>query len=148
MAFGEPIKAIELIDYIKAKVPYTYYVNDFPRNAKDDGAYVRMTGGYEPSEWTTKKRPSFQVVVRGGKDNGPYAEETAYKVYRELHNRSNFTLSDIELGDSYYLGTGEELETKPKSIVHCRADQSSPIYVGKDENDRPIYSMNFTLTTV
>lgn len=145
---SEPIKAIELVDYIKAKVPYTYYVNEFPTNAKDDGAYVRMTGGFPASEWTSKKRPSFQVVVRGASGNAQYAEDIAYQIYADLHNRSNFLLSTIELGDSYYLGTGEELEQSPKSIVHCRADQSSPIYLGRDENDRPLYSINFTLTTI
>lgn len=148
MSYGEPIKAIELVDYLNAKVSYTYYVNEFPSTGLDDSAYVRMTGGFAPSEWTTKKRPSFQVVVRGAVNSAPQCEEKAYQIYEYLHNRKNFLLDTAELGDSYHLGMGNELEQKPKSIVHCRADQSAPMYLGRDENDRPLYSMNFTLTVI
>lgn len=104
--YGEPIKAIELRDYIDGKIDYTFYVNEFPSSSVDDGAFIRMSPGLPASEWTSKKRPSFQVVVRGGERNMPQAEEVAYNIYELMHNRRNFTLDTAEVGDAYYRRNG------------------------------------------
>lgn len=142
------IRAIELVDYLKAKVPYTYFVNEFPPTSADDSAYVKITPGFPPSEWTTKKRVSFQIVVRGAEANMPYAESKALEIYKHLHNRNEFTLDAVDIGDGYYLGMGYALDEPLKRIIHCSADQSAPFYLGRDSNNRPLYSMNFTLVTL
>lgn len=141
------VRAIDLIDYVNNYIDYTFYINEFPAVSRDDCAFIRMTGGFPASEWTSVKKPSFQVVVRHNEKGAQYAEQKAYEIFEFFHNRQAFTLDEAELGDSYYLGMNLEVPQSLRSIVHCRAEQSTPMYLGRDENNRPIYSMNFTLVT-
>lgn len=113
----------ELKTNVEAAVPYTYYHNEYPVSAVDDAGYVRIFGGYAPSQWTNKRRPSFQVVIRG--KNGIAAEAKAWAVYNAYHQRAD-----------YVIGT--------QRIVATFADQSAPLYLGLDANNRPMYSVNFT----
>lgn len=117
----------ELKSNIAAAVPYTYYANEFPASSEDNAAYTRITGGFRPSEWTSLKRPSFQVIVRGAENNGPATEATANAIYDAYHQRSDFVIGR-------------------QRVIHCTANQSAPLYIGRDENRRPMYSVNFTLT--
>lgn len=121
------LKVADIVAYMKTAVPYTYYPNEFPTQATDDIAYVRLTGGFRPSEWTTKKRPSFQIAVRAKLNTN--ADAKANEIYAYLHNKREFTIGTTR-------------------IVSCTADQSSPLYLGVDENGRTIYSVNFTVTTI
>lgn len=113
----------ELKTNVEAAVPYTYYSNEFPAAAVDNAAYVRIFGGYRPSQWTPKRRPTIQIVVRG--KNGPATEAIAMAIYDAYHQRQHFTI-----------GT--------QRIVATFADQSAPFYLGADDNNRPMYSINFT----
>lgn len=100
--------------------------NDFIAGNPDDCAYVRITGGPPPKEWSSVAYPSFQVVVRS-KD--PVTAETkANALYEGLHGKTEFTAGITR-------------------VVKCLADQSAPWYLGPDEGDRALYSVNFTLTT-
>ncbi|MCU6709355.1 minor capsid protein [Paenibacillus sp. J5C_2022] len=110
--------------YVESVVPYTYYHNEFPVNAAVNAAYVRITGGYRPDQWTSKRRPSFQIVIR---NVGPAAETVAMALYEAFHQRR-----------FYDIGT--------QHIVASFADQSAPLYLGTDENGRYMYSVNFTAT--
>ncbi|MFL1672197.1 minor capsid protein [Paenibacillus dendritiformis] len=112
--------------YLRQAVPYTYVGNEFESANPDDCAYTRLTGGLRPSEWTTKSKPSFQIVVRG---SAPVADAKATEIYEHLHGRTEFYIGDTR-------------------IVKCIANQSSPIYLGKDANGRALYSLNFTVTTI
>lgn len=105
----------------------TFVGNDFQTTSPDDCAYVRITGGYAPSEWTPKAQPSFQIVLRTKLPSA--AEPKANAIYADLHRKTEF-----------YLGNTR--------IVKCLADQSAPLYLGKDENGRTMYSLNFTVTTI
>ena len=98
-------------------------MNDFPTNAAADSAYVRIHGGFAPSQWTPKRRPSFQVVVRAAL--GSKAEEVANAVYDAIHQAGNFAIGS-------------------QHITGVFADQSAPLYLGLDENNRVMYSVNFT----
>jgi hypothetical protein len=120
------VKALELISFIKTRVPGVYYPNSFPisTQAPDVCAVVKLTGGFPPSQWTGKKQPSFQVLVRGSASDIAEVESRAYTLHESLMN-----LREVTVGD--------------ESIVIIRAMNSVPIYIGNDENDRPIYSMNF-----
>lgn len=116
----------ELKTYLSAVVPYAYHANEFPTESIDDAAYVKLTGGFRPNEWTNRKQPSFQVIIRGGERSGPATEAKAYGIYDALHQRSDFVV-----------GT--------QRIIRCTADQSTPLYLGRDDNKRPLYSVNFTM---
>ncbi|MGJ0440072.1 minor capsid protein [Paenibacillus polysaccharolyticus] len=116
----------DITAYLRVAVPYTYVANEFAANNPDDCAYVRLGGGYAPSEWTNKRRPAVQVLVRA--KSASKADQIARAVYDDLTNKREFKFGDTR-------------------VVHCLANQSAPIYLGKDENERTMYSLNFTLTT-
>lgn len=106
---------------------FTYYRNEFPSNPTDNCAVVVLTSGFAPSKWTHKKQPSFQVLIKSKKP--PDAEAKAYEIFEHFHNKIEFTIGTTR-------------------IIHCSSDQSVPLFIGKDEEDRTIYSLNFTITTL
>ncbi|GIQ63715.1 hypothetical protein PACILC2_22830 [Paenibacillus cisolokensis] len=114
----------ELKTYVESVVPYTYYHNEFPATAVDNAAYVRIFGGFAPDRWTNVRRPSFQVVVRG--KNGPTTEGIALALYDAFHKRQDYVIGS-------------------QRVVASFADQSAPLYLGLDDNNRAMYSVNFTL---
>jgi|SRR5690625_205771 len=120
------MKIQELISFIKTRVPGTYYPNSFPVSGSvvDRCSAVKLTGGFPISAWTGKSQPSFQVRVRGERAGQADVENRAYEVHDSLTN-----LRNVKIGTS--------------SIVVIRSMNSVPLYIGDDENDRPIYSMNF-----
>lgn len=81
---------------------------------------ITLTGGYPPLIHTDVDRPTFQVKVR----NTSYAaaESKAYAVYNALHN---------------YGGTSNSV-----IFLQIQAMQT-PTAIGKDENDRFLFSINF-----
>ena len=117
----------EINGYLRQAVPYTYVTNEFDTANPDDCAYVRLGGGYPPSQWTSKRKPSFQIVLRA--KSARTADEKANEIYAHLHR-----LTEVMFGST--------------RIIKCIADQPSPIYLGKDANGRTQYSLNFTVTTI
>lgn len=116
------MRILELITFINSRVNDVYYPNSFPVSAADACVAVRLTGGFPTDQWTGKKQPSFQVLVR---DNHPAkAEDRAYAIHAALTN-----LREVAIGSD--------------SVVVIRSNNSVPIHIGDDENNRPIYSMNF-----
>lgn len=118
------MKALELKSFIEARVPGVYYPNKFPISAQDACAVVKLTGGFPPDQWTGKKQPSFQVLVRGAVAEDAEAEDRAHAIHKSLMN-----LREVTIGNA--------------SVVVIRAANSVPLYIGDDDNNRPIYSMNF-----
>lgn len=100
--------------------------NDFIAGNPDDCAYVRITGGPPPREWSSVAYPSFQVIIRS---KAPAtAEAKGNALIAALHGKAEFMLGSTR-------------------VVKCLADQSAPWYLGPDESSRALYSVNFTLTT-
>lgn len=120
------MKILELITFVKARVPGVYYPNAFPisTTTADECSVVKLTGGFPPSQWTGKKQPSFQILVRGKAAGTAEVETRAYAIHAALMNVENVTIG-------------------AESVVIIRAMNSVPIFIGNDENNRPIYSMNF-----
>jgi hypothetical protein len=120
------VKILELITFIKTRVNGVYFPNSFPvsTTAPDICAVVKLTGGFPPDQWTGKKQPSFQILVRGKVNEQAETESRAYAVHEALMNARNVTIGN-------------------ESVVIIRAMNSVPLYIGNDENNRPIYSMNF-----
>ncbi|MDQ0168775.1 hypothetical protein J2T19_000212 [Paenibacillus tundrae] len=88
---------------------------------------MRLGAGYAPSEWTSKRRPAVQVLVRA--KSASKADEIARAVYVDLAGKTEFNFGTTR-------------------VIKCIANQSAPIYLGKDANERTMYSLNFTLTTI
>jgi hypothetical protein len=62
--------------------------------------------------------------VRGKAGDVAEVETRAYALHESLMNLQNVTMGN-------------------ESIVIIRAMNSAPLYIGNDDNNRPIYSMNF-----
>jgi hypothetical protein len=120
------VRILELISFIKTRVNGVYYPNAFPVSAAtpDVCSIVKLTGGFPPSQWTGKKQPSFQILVRGEAHEPGEVEARAYAIHEALMNLRNVTVGN-------------------ESVVIMRAMNSVPLCIGNDENNRPIYSMNF-----
>ena len=100
--------------------------NDFIAANPDDCAYVRITGGPPPREWSSVAYPSFQVIIRA--KLAANAEVKGNALIAALHGKAEFMLGSTR-------------------VVKCLSDQSAPWYLGPDESGRALYSVNFTLTT-
>lgn len=111
---------IDLLDYIGANVPFIYYPNAFPTTSPDECGVVKVTGGGSPTQ--TLSRPSFQVVIRAKHPRN--AEDKAWEVYEFFNLKRGF-----DVGQTH--------------VIYCNAQQSSPLYIGTDENGRFLYSVNF-----
>lgn len=123
------LKPKAIADFLAESLPYKYYANEFPSNSPDAAAFVRLTGGLAPSSWGPRKQPSVQIVVRGNQNDAVQTEALADNIYAFLHQKKEF-----------YIG---------QSLIRfCTADQSSPIYAGRDGNARLLYSLNFTLVVM
>lgn len=112
---------------VRSAMPgYEVVGNDFTAENPDDCAYVRITGGGAPSEWSSVAYPAFQVVIRSKK--AATAEAKGNALLSALHAKTEFMIGGTR-------------------VVKCLADQSTPWYLGPDENGRALYSINFTLRT-
>lgn len=117
----------ELMNYVSASVRYPIYPNSFPTSAKDDSIMVKLTGGGSADKYTLGIRESsVQFLVKA--KHPKQAEETANKIFKLLHG-----VRHREIGSTF--------------IYSCTCNQSDPIFIGVDENQRQIYSLNFTCVT-
>lgn len=123
------LKVADINAYLRTipNLGLTFVGNEFLANSPDDCALTRITPGYAPSEWTSKARPSFQIVLRTKTPST--AESKANAIYEDLHRKAEFNFGNVR-------------------VVRCLADQSAPLYLGKDESGRTMYSLNFTVTTI
>ncbi|WP_404351676.1 minor capsid protein [Sutcliffiella horikoshii] len=118
------MRILELITFIRERVESVYYPNSFPTTSRDDCVMVRLTSGFPTSQWTGKSQPSFQIQVRDARHKTGDCEAKAYEIHKALTN-----LREVTIGES--------------SVVLIRSMNSVPVYIGNDDQERPIYSMNF-----
>lgn len=112
---------------VNAAVPYTYLANEFTATAPDDCGYVRLFGGFQPDKWIPKRQPTLQVVIRA--KSALTAEQKAWAVFGAFHARTNYAIGAQKISSSF-------------------ADTAAPLYLGRDDNERFLYSVNFTLTYI
>ena len=96
----------------------------------DQAIAVYATGGPGGDGKLPYDNPTIQVIVRGNQDpRAPGA--LAQTIYDLLHGFRNSTFM-----------------TSGAWIVGCRGIQSAPVHIGRDENGRHEYSLNFQLITL
>ncbi|OTW55315.1 hypothetical protein BK703_16890 [Bacillus thuringiensis serovar silo] len=113
--------------YVNSLVPHTYYAFSFPTTGKDDSAVIIVDAGM-PVESSGVERPTLQLLVRGKPDDKLGAYDVAMRLQKALKFRRDFMMGET-------------------SVVEMKARQSAPIWTGIDEAKRPIFSLNFELTT-
>lgn len=123
------MNAQDYIDFIEAKVAYSYYPYAFPiaEHIPNACAVIKPYGGFPKDVETKVERPSFQILVRGDEYDFQSTEAKA-----------------IELNDA--LGSLQEVVIGGRGVTKIQALNSSPIYIGMDELNRPLFSINFNLT--
>lgn len=90
---------------------------------------IFSVGGFEASGTHGYDLPVISVQVRGAAHDVPGALAKSAEVYAALQGLHSTTLPD---------GT---------YVVSCKGLQSGPNFIGFDDNDRPGYSLNFSLET-
>lgn len=112
-----------LVNYDESGVGGDCFLEGLP-DSPDDGVTLVSTGGSPPEFKLAYDVPSFQVIVRGGRNPKP------------VHDRCKAIIDTLHgLGDTE-LPTGTWL-------VKCAALQSEPITLGRDSLQRQRYSVNF-----
>lgn len=109
--------------YLETNFNFTFYPNGFPEKGKTDCGFVKLTGGSVDKYIKGIKTPSFQIMIRAGHPSD--AEGKAVEIYDHFHGKEFFNF-----GTTY--------------VAFCIADQAVPIPLGKDDNGRTLYSLNFT----
>lgn len=128
------MRVMEVISFIREGTNdsyYRYFPNKFPRDdisaeIPNECATVTVLPGGAEDEWTGKKEPSFQILVRGDIAKDSAAEAKAYEIFDFIKNKK-----DVNIGAD--------------SVSIIRPVGSAPFYIGDDDNYRPIYSMNFNV---
>lgn len=114
-----------VIGFIQKQVPFKYYTNEFPKTDNGDCGFVRFNDGEPPDLYLVGLiTPSLQIVIRH--ESGKEAEKIATELWQLFHAKEHYKIED--------------------NYVHISmCDQSTPVYVGRDNNDRTIYSINVTM---
>ncbi|MBC9786292.1 hypothetical protein H1S01_17680 [Heliobacterium chlorum] len=119
------MRMAQIIAVLQQAVPFMYFANVFPVMV-DDCATVRVSGGGEASVKANLSRPTLQILIRAG--DPATAEEKANEIHQSFTGKRNF-----DVGTTH--------------VIFCASQSSSPLFLGLDENDRSIYSLNFSLIT-
>lgn len=113
------------IGFIKQRVPFQYYTNDFPKTDNGNCGFVRFNDGAPPDLYLVGlTSPSMQIAIRH--ESGREAEKIANEIWKLFHAKAHFYIEDTYV-----------------HIAMC--DQSMPVYVGTDGNDRSVYSINVSM---
>ncbi|QGG47652.1 minor capsid protein [Heliorestis convoluta] len=118
------MKVIDLLRLTEENINYPFYPNAFPTEGENNCAVLRLTGG---RQYKSKvQRPAFQFIIRA--EHPALAEERAWQIYKVFNEKRNF-----DVGESH--------------VIFCVAQEATPLYIGTDENERFLYSLNFTTVT-
>lgn len=94
--------------------------------------FVFGTGGYAPHEYVPTERPTYQVIIKGKSyktlpANMAATEALAKQLEKSIHRKTNYLIGDTHVFSS-------------KAV-------QQPIYLGLDDKERPMYSVNFMFYT-
>lgn len=126
------MRSIELIGYLTA-VGYSVYPDPnfipgtLPEN-KCPCLFVFDSGGESPHDYVPTERPTYQIIIKGksfksNPANMAATQSIAKGLVNHLHRRANYLVGSTE-------------------VLSSTAAQQ-PIYLGLDDQDRPMYSTNF-----
>jgi len=101
------------------------FINILPQSP-DDAIGIFSQGGPDPSPKFIEDQRDIQFLVRGTQDPRP-AFNTADEIYDTLQGKTKFTTSDST------------------EIIMIDSIQSGPVHIGRDDNGRHKYSLNFRI---
>lgn len=100
-------------------------------SSPDEAIALYPQGGTNPSPKFIEDEHDIQFLCRGTEDPRG-ALSTARDIYGELHGLSKTTIGEDEEED--YDGT---------EIILIQSIQAGPTHIGRDDNGRHMYSLNF-----
>ncbi|MDF1510597.1 MULTISPECIES: minor capsid protein [Bacillaceae] len=126
------MRAKEFINYLTAEgfnvYPDAYFMPDV-EESQLPALFVFGTSSGESDDDLPIQYPTFQVIVKGKNYKSDFTqmdqtEQLAKRLIRQLDNKIGY-----EIGNNH--------------VYHSKAMQSSPIPIGIDTMDRPVFSTNF-----
>lgn len=117
---------LEAAGLIGGATGWTFFENYSPATP-DQAVVARDTGGAPGEATSAIDYPTFQLMVRSGKLRSDLARAKMIECYNALHE------GDIP----------DSTTSPPRQLVYCFGVQSSPLYIGTDENERPEFVINF-----
>ncbi len=115
----------DVLDFSDSGGANNTYLNYLP-SEPDEAIGIYGTGGPWPSPKFIEQEGDVQFITRCGKDSAKPASDTAEDIFDELQGLSKLNL----VTDGYY-------------VISIQAKQARPVHIGRDENGRHKYSINF-----
>lgn len=113
----------DILDFLETNLPTIQFVpNSWKTSSAEDSVVVLLSGGNNGKHVGA---PLLQFLVRATKES--VAESIAYDLYEFFDYKTQYSIG----------GT---------NVIMSRGQQASPLYTGRDDNERPIYSVNILLT--
>jgi len=115
------VSIIDVIRFLRNEFPdLSIYPIEIPLNAPVNASVVSLES---PSEATAGMFPMI-VQIRVRDEHPSLSEATSYQFKNLLENKTNFNIGDVQ-------------------IVLVKSQNPVPLYMGKDEKERYLYSNNF-----
>jgi hypothetical protein len=135
------MRAQELIEYLSGEIeflinkgvmvfPDPNYMPDV-EESQLPALFVFGSGGSEPDDELPMEFPSFQIIVKG---KSQLADSTQMDKTEQL---AKSLMNHLKKVNHQFIGSN--------LVYYIRPIQSSPIPIGLDMKDRPVYSTNFRL---
>lgn len=113
------MKVADLKTYISSNVSYTYVINEFHTDTPDNCCAVILSSAGTTTRSTSSVE--FQFIIRNA--DPEQAELLAFQIYDFFNNKANYEI-------------GQE------KVILTKGSQAVPIYIGKDDSGRYMYSVN------
>ncbi|PFW43797.1 minor capsid protein [Priestia megaterium] len=114
------LSILEIVNLLKKGVGGSFYPLAFPSSASDAGSQITI---YSSTPVVGEVgRINVQIITR---DVHPsLAESKANEIRSYLNDRTDFLLDDVQ-------------------VVYVQSQNITPLYIGTDENERHMFSMNY-----
>lgn len=112
-----------VLDFDEAGTSGDTFINILP-SSPDNAIGIYNQGGPDSSPKFIEDKRDVQFLIRGTQDPRP-AFNTAEEIYSTLQGKTKFTTSDST------------------EIIMIDSIQSGPVHIGRDDNGRHKYSLNF-----
>lgn len=115
-----------IVTYDPEGVEGDFFISALP-SSPDECVTIYPSGGSQADGKLGYDMPSVQLIVRGTMDPRP-ALNRAKRIYDALHGYSHAPF----VSDGIW-------------VLNCVGTQSGPVHIGRDQNGRNEYSLNFDL---
>ena len=124
-----------LTKYLVDNLPAISFTSNGFKKGSPNNVVSIVEGGGPPDPYI--KRIDFSINIMSRADDNPTARKQAFAVYDIINKKFGLTLPADTVG----------AETFPAVKTWKIIAVAMPGYIGNDENGRPLFSNNYTITT-